>query len=307
MSVQNESLEMKPVDMKPADPKPAERKPDAPELEYKTASQDSLSMFFAAIGGAVLGMLGTLLVLALINGGTLNFIHPERLAVIEANLTRVNDNVGAVSNNVDAVATQVSDIRSSLTVAAAQVDTVRSQLATQGSDVETMKSAVDTLAVTGQRFDALVLALDQALTSVKAVGDPTAAAATAESTTAATTAKAASAVPAVAGPTTISAPEVKPGNVAVIFYLDENSDAQLGDAEANVVGIQLIVKDTAGKTVGTYTSTDGGALVEGLKPGAYTFAVEDTAGHNFGDVTEITVTVPEDAKEGQIVYFPAQQ
>ena len=42
MSVQNESLEMK----------PAERKPEAPELEYRAASHDSLSMFFAAIGGA---------------------------------------------------------------------------------------------------------------------------------------------------------------------------------------------------------------------------------------------------------------
>ena len=60
MSVKHESLEMK----------PAERKPEAPELEYKAASQDSLSMFFAAIGGAVLGMLATLLVLALVNGGT---------------------------------------------------------------------------------------------------------------------------------------------------------------------------------------------------------------------------------------------
>jgi hypothetical protein len=81
MSVQNESLEMK----------NSERKPAAPELEYKAASQDSLSMFFAAIGGAVLGMLATLLVLAIINGGTLNFTHPERLAVMEANLARVNE------------------------------------------------------------------------------------------------------------------------------------------------------------------------------------------------------------------------
>ena len=73
MSVQNESLDLK----------PAERKPEAPELEYKTASQDSLSMFFAAIGGAVLGTLGTLLILALVNGGTLNFTRPERMAVLE--------------------------------------------------------------------------------------------------------------------------------------------------------------------------------------------------------------------------------
>ena len=105
MSVKNESMDIKST----------ERKQEAPELEYKAASQDSLSMFFAAIGGAVLGMLATLLILALINGGTLNFIHPERLAVLEQNLTRVNENVGAVSTNVDNVAQQVTAMRSDIT------------------------------------------------------------------------------------------------------------------------------------------------------------------------------------------------
>ena len=69
MSVQHESLDMKPT----------ERKQEAPELEYKAASQDSLSMFFAAVGGAVLGMLATLLILALINGGKLDFSYPSAL------------------------------------------------------------------------------------------------------------------------------------------------------------------------------------------------------------------------------------
>ena len=49
MSVNNESLDVV---------KPSEQK-RAPELEYKAASQDSLSMFAAAIGGAVLGVLAT--------------------------------------------------------------------------------------------------------------------------------------------------------------------------------------------------------------------------------------------------------
>ena len=109
MSVQNESLDLK----------PAERKPEAPELEYKTASQDSLSMFFAAIGGAVLGTLGTLLILALVNGGTLNFTRPERMAVLEENLARVDQNVGMVSQNIDAVSQDLTEISGGLATARA--------------------------------------------------------------------------------------------------------------------------------------------------------------------------------------------
>ena len=123
MSVQHESLDMKPT----------ERKPEVPELEYKSASQDSLSMFFAAIGGAVLGMLATLLVLALINGGTLNFIHPERLAVLESNLTRVNENVGAVSTNVDNVAQQVTAMRSDIASAKTDVQSAMAALDERGT------------------------------------------------------------------------------------------------------------------------------------------------------------------------------
>ena len=134
MSVQNESLEMK----------NSERKTSAPELEYKAASQDSLSMFFAAIGGAVLGMLATLLVLALINGGTLNFTHPERLAVMEASLARVNENVGAVSQNLDTVATQVTDVRDQMASARSEVDTALTQLEQQGASIGDVQSAVTT-------------------------------------------------------------------------------------------------------------------------------------------------------------------
>ena len=78
MSVHQESLDMA---------KPMERAQDPPELEYNTYRHDSLSMFGAAIGGAVLGMLLTLLILAIINGGTLSFSGGERLAVMEASMT----------------------------------------------------------------------------------------------------------------------------------------------------------------------------------------------------------------------------
>lgn len=279
MSVKHESLEIK----------SAERKPEAPELEYKAASQDSLSMFFAAIGGAVLGMLATLLVLALVNGGTLNFIHPERLAVIEDGLTRVNENVGAVNTNLEIVAGQVDDIRTGLSSAQSDVQTAISRLEDQGTDMSEMGSAVAALEVTGQRFDTFVVALDEALSSMDRVG-------------------AANGVSAVAGsPVVIASDDVAAGAVAVLFFADVNGNSRLDDDEANLLGLQLSVTDAESVNVGDYSSTDAGILVEGLAPGQYTFSVSDAAGHTLGSADSVTVNVPQSGEQGQIVYFPVAE
>jgi hypothetical protein len=279
MSVKHESLDMK----------TAERKPEAPELEYKAASQDSLSMFFAAIGGAVLGMLATLLVLALVNGGTLNFIHPERLAVLEENLTRVNENVGAVSTNVDNVAQQVNDIRTGLSSAQNEVQTAMSRLEEQGTSMTEINSAVTALQVTGQRFDTFVTALDEALTSMDRVG-------------------AANGVSAAAGaPVVVNSGDVPAGSVAVLFFADGNANSRLDDSEANLVGLQLAVTDATGAAVGDYSSTDAGIMVEDLAPGQYTFTVSNAAGYTLGSADSVTVNVPQSGEQGQVVYFPVAE
>jgi hypothetical protein len=270
MSVQNESLDVK----------PAERKPEAPELEYKAASQDSLSMFFAAIGGAVLGMLATLLILALINGGTLNFIHPERLAVIESDLSRINENVGAVSTNVTTVSDQVAQLRSGMSDTTANIQQTRSDLDQNKVAVAGLATTVGALQVTGQRFVDRVGAANGA--NVAASGVPGA-------------------------PVVVSSSAVKPGNIAVLFFADANGNARMDDSEANVVGIQVAVKDAAGKTVGNYTSTDAGILIEKLAPGQYTLSVENAAGNKLAKPSDVTLTVPQSATDGQIVYFPAAQ
>ncbi len=276
MSVQHESLDIK----------AAERKPEAPELEYKVASQDSLSMFFAAIGGAVLGMLATLLVLALVNGGTLNFTHPERLAVLEDNLARVNDNVGAVSTNVNVVSQQVTEIRSGLSTARSDVQSAMDRLAEQGANVTEMSSAVAALQVTGQRFDTFVTALDEALTSMDRVG-------------------ASNGVSAGAGaPIVVNSAAVQPGNVAVLFFADSNGNGRMEESEANLVGLQLNVVDSQGVDVGDYSSNDAGILVEKLAAGQYTFTATDLAGHTLSGADTVTVNVPQDAQQGQIVYIP---
>lgn len=279
MSVKQESLERKTT----------ERKPDAPELEYKAASQDSLSMFFAAIGGAVLGMLGTLLVLALINGGTLNFIHPERLAVLEDNLTRVNENVGAVNTNLQTVAGQVDEIRVGLSDARGQVESAVSRMEEQGTSMAEMGSAVAALEVTGQRFDTFVIALDEALNSMDRVG-------------------AANGVSAAAGsPVVVNSADVPAGVVAVLFFADDNGNSRMDASEANLVGVQLRVTDAEGEVVGDYSSTDAGIAVEDLAPGQYTFTVSETAGYTLGSSDSVTINVPQSGAQGQIVYFPASE
>jgi len=249
-------------------------------------------MFFAAIGGAVLGMLATLLVLALINGGTLNFTHPERLAVMEASLARVNENVGAVSQNVDTVAAQVTDVRDQMASARSEVDTALTQLDQQGATIGDVQTAVTTLALTGQKFDTFVSALDEAIVSMRKLDGGTAAPVRAESAPLAVTA-----------PMVVSDAAVNPGDVAVLFFVDNNGNGVMDDAEVNLVGVKVTVTDSAGTQVGEYTASDAGILVEGLAPGEYTIAVIDNAGHSA--VTEETaVTVPADAAQGQIVYFP---
>jgi outer membrane murein-binding lipoprotein Lpp len=281
MSVQHESLDIKAQD----------RKPEAPELEYKAASQDSLSMFFAAIGGAVLGMLATLLILALINGGTLNFIHPERLAVIEQNLTRVNENVGAVSTNVDNVAQQVTAMRSDLDSARGDVQAAMTQLDEHGTTFETIGTDVEDLKVTGQRFDTFVVALGEALNSMDRVGAT-------NGVTAAPIAGAGASAPVV-----VNSDAVAAGNVAVLFFADADGNGRMDDSEANLVGLQLSVTDAQGETVGDYSSTDAGILVENLSAGQYTFQVTDAGDHSLSGADSVTVNVAQDGAEGQIVYI----
>jgi hypothetical protein len=151
MSVHQESLDMV---------RPVERKDDPPALEYNAVRNESLTMFGAAIGGAVLGMLLTLLVLAIINGGTLSFSGGERLDVLEASVQRIDENVGAVSYNVDVVAGQARSLQNQLTTVEASL---REQLNSSTQDVTALQSAVDTLTQANGQFTSFLQALNDAL------------------------------------------------------------------------------------------------------------------------------------------------
>ncbi len=154
MSVHQESLDMA---------KPMERAQDPPELEYNTYRHDSLSMFGAAIGGAVLGMLLTLLILAIINGGTLSFSGGERLALMEASMARIDENVGAVAHNVEVVAQQAKDLQAQLL---GVESSLHQAIDTNSADVAVLQNSVSALEGANSQFVAFLVALNEALDNV---------------------------------------------------------------------------------------------------------------------------------------------
>ena len=289
MSVHQESLEIS---------KPAERMEEAPELEYRAVSHDSLSMFLAAIGGAILGMLLTLLILALINGGTLSFSGGERLTVFEATLDRVNANVGAVSANVDLVSQQaqaVSDQLGSVELA------LRSELANQDANIATLGEAVSQLDRTRQQFDLFMGALSQVMTDMQNVGAPAApAAAPVEA------APAAQAAPLPALVATSSA-DVPTDAISVVLFVDANGNGALDGGEATVEGASVALTDSDGNAVGSEVSTVDGALFADLSSGVYQVAVEDAAGYRLLSSGEAEVTVAEGAEAGQVIFVPVAE
>jgi hypothetical protein len=151
MSVHHESLDIN---------RPVERVPEAPTLEYNAVRNDSLTMFGAAIGGAILGMLLTLLVLAVINGGTLSFSGGERLDVLEASVTRIDENVGAVSYNVDLVAQQAQALQSQLATLEGDLD---GEIAGVNTTIDELRGAVDSLNRSTSQFTTFLTALESAL------------------------------------------------------------------------------------------------------------------------------------------------
>lgn len=158
MSLHNESLDYHKND-------------DAPSLEYRSVSHDSLSMFLAAIGGAILGVLLTLLILAIVNNGTLNFTGNPRIQAIEDTVSRVNENVGTLSGNLDIVTSELANIRAGIASADASLQAVVASQQMQNADVTEQLSevgtAIETLDDTRARFDAFVSALTTALNELQ--------------------------------------------------------------------------------------------------------------------------------------------
>uniref|UniRef100_A0A540V8W5 SD-repeat containing protein B domain-containing protein n=2 Tax=Litorilinea aerophila TaxID=1204385 RepID=A0A540V8W5_9CHLR len=296
MSVHQESLDMT---------KSVERMEEPPELEYSAVRNDSLAMFGAAIGGALLGMLLTLLVLAILNGGTLSFTGGERLAVFEASLARVDENVGAVSYNVDVVAQQAREIQSQL----GQVEAALSQrLDEQDAQIGELGEAIAILDRTRNQFDVFVAALSDALSTMKSLEAEAAAPAEAAPAPAESAPAEAAPAEAVALPTpeVATSADVPAHAVAVVLFQDANGNGTLDEGEAPVTGVQVTLVDAAGETVAQEATGEEGVLFSELAAGTYQVTVEAPADLTLAVQPAAEVTVEADATEGHVVYVPVE-
>ena len=312
MSVHQESLDL----AKPAQEESVE---EAPELEYSAVRNDSLAMFGAALGGAVLGMLLTLLMLAIVNGGTLNFSGGMRqIAAFEANLERINENVGAVSANVDVVAERTDALQSNLDSVATDL---RSQLGSQSEEIAGINDTLGTLDQTRQQFDIFVGALNTALSDMETVGvedvvaeDAVAEDAVAEDAPAEATAPAQveTIVPSApeldsaarAAPTVEMSPDVAPGAIQAMLFTDSNTDGIMGDDETNLIGLEISILNPSGEVVASATTTEAGALFPELEDGEYLVQVDDALGYELLSEASAVVVVDNAAEGGVLIYVP---
>ncbi len=325
MSVQQEPLR---VSKSTASDKkePMETHEEPPKLEF-ARSNESLEAFGAALGGAVLGVLATLLILAIINNGTLRFTGAGGES-LRASITRMDENLGAVSHNVDVVAQRLAAIEGddgALGQVQSSLTALDSSLVALDEQVSQQELALTELDVTRRNFDAFTTALAQALSDIDALQAapaeevaapeavvPEATSPEAANSETATTGEAlvveaapAESAPAetMAMPLVASEASLAADSVAAYLFVDNNADGALNAEEAALVGATFTLMTPDGETV-TGQTTDTGALFEGLAPGEYTVAVEDALGFSLVSEDAATVTVSESETEGQAVFFP---
>lgn len=250
---------------------------DAPDLEYVEVRQDSLTMFGAALGGAILGMLLTLLVLAILNGGTLRYVGgASRLAQMETAYNQLSANVGTNTTNIDTLDANMGQ----------QVQMLEDKIGQQNSDLAEANTVIADLNVSRGQFDTLVDALSGAVNSIKgvepAVEDASGAAAMEES------------VDASADDASASLGE---SALNVLFFADANGNQEQDAGEENLVGISVALMNADGESVAVMESGDGGMSFEGVAAGEYTLVVEDAGDYPLASDELGTVTIEEGADQ----------
>ena len=145
-----------------------------PELEFSMPEvEESLTAYLSAIGGAIIGLLLTLLVLAIWNGGTLNFTNISKVNALEAGLTDVAADLDGVNTSFDALgerivvleqeAGAVFALQNSLVTLDASLSELDRSLSDQGINIGELDSAVNDLQITRRNFDLFTAALTEAL------------------------------------------------------------------------------------------------------------------------------------------------
>ncbi len=307
-----------------------------PELEFSMPEvEESLTAYLSAIGGAIIGLLLTLLVLAIWNGGTLNFTNTSKVNALDAGLTAVSSDLDGVNVNVDALgerilvleqeAGAVAALQKSLTTLDSSLSDLDRSLSDQGIHLSELDTAVSDLQVTRRNFDLFTAALTQALQLMESESsaappanndasgnssrnDSQAAAAVTSPTTAKATNSQSTdeTKPALVPtePVTVVSGEVAPDGLLVYLFLDANADGVFDDTEDTVAGATFTLSTPDGRAVAV-AENDGtvGVLFGDLNAGDYTITVEDLQGYELASQNSAGFKIDPEAEAGQIIYF----
>ncbi len=312
-----------------------------PELEFSMPEvEESLTAYLSAIGGAIIGLLLTLLVLAIWNDGTLNFTNASKVNALEAGLTDVAADVEMVNANFDSLgqrivvleqeAGAVAALQNSLAALDSSLSELDRTLNDQGIHLGELNSAVEDLQVTRRNFDMFTAALADALALMESDASdlqPQSAApsergqSSLPSSESPSADNAGSSIPtgtsdaltetrmqpalALPEPVRVVDQELAPDVLLIHLFLDVNADGAIDGDENLIAGATVIVTAPDGRTVAPKNNVgSAGALFEGLMAGEYTVTVDDVQGYTFASQNTAAITVDPEAGAGQALYFP---
>ena len=302
-----------------------------PELEFSMPEvEESLTAYLSAIGGAIIGLLLTLLVLAIWNGGTLNFTNISRVNAIQAGLTDVAGDLETMNTNVDAlggrliVLEQESGALAALQQSLADLDAsltdLDSTLSDQGIQLTELDGAVNDLQVTRRNFDLFTAALTDALAQMQtgtSSAQPQSAprpsdrqapgsAALQASTNSTVSQPAEQAQPTrpFPEPDSVLSDEVAPDALLVYLFLDVNADGLFDSDENFIAGATVKLTSPDGRSVAAENNLGAaGTRFQELNAGEHTITVEDVQGYTLASQNSTAVTIDPEAVAGHIIYF----
>lgn len=309
-----------------------------PELEFSMPEvEESLTAYLSAIGGAVIGLLLTLLVLAIWNGGTLNFTNTSKVNAIEAGLTDVAQDVEAVNAHLvnlgerlvvlEQEAGAVAELQKSFSALDTSLAGLGQSLNDQGIHVAELDAAVADLESTRRNFDLFISALTQALTQMESDGanaqrsQPARSApdtsrsdagqgaetdrASASSSDFPARPQAAAPQPTIPlPPQIVTRADIAPDALLVYLFVDADADGLYDSDENFIAGATVTLVAPDGAMIMTIAPVaSAGTLLETLQEGDYTVSVEDVHGYSLASQNNVSITIDPTAESGQIIYF----
>jgi len=275
MSTHQESMEVS-TDMEPIQENNQQGEAGGETMQDGNNDSNSLILFLVAIGSAILSTLFTLLILAVVNDGTLSFTGGERLTQFQDYMAQVDGNVGTLNDKVESVKSRATEL-------AAEMEGLQSELDNQDMEMEGLDDAVTKIDETRQQFDGFVSALSVALSSIQS---PEEEAATAENTEPVIV-KTEPEVPTAKEPATedsgaeartapmVNMSDALPANtIAALILEDLNGNGMLDGGETSV-GDVMVSLSLDGTVVESKATSEAGATFMALAPGSYEITVDD--------------------------------